>query len=73
MEGMMCMYAEQETEGETMKWPSKDPCPWTSEKKKNKFCTVNTAAQLQPVPHFGNSSSYLQKIGDNVWTLKQLT
>lgn len=31
MEGMACTYAEQEVEGGTLKWLSKDPCPWISE------------------------------------------
>lgn len=31
MEDMMFIYAEQEAEEGTLKWPSKDPYPWTSE------------------------------------------
>lgn len=30
MGDMMFMYAEQEAEEGTLKWPSKDPYPWTS-------------------------------------------
>lgn len=54
----MCMCAEQEAEEGTMKWPSKDPCPWTSEEKrcnnKDKVGMLNTATtSFQPVPQFG--------------------
>lgn len=36
MEGMMCMCVEREAEEGTLKWLSKGPCPWTSEKKRQK-------------------------------------
>lgn len=56
MEGTMCMYAEQEAEEGTLKWPSKDPCPWTSEM----VGTVNpAAATFQPVPQFGGRTHIL--------------
>lgn len=56
MEGTMCMYAEQEAEEGTLKWPSKDPCPWTSEM----VGTVNpAAATFQPVPQFGGRTHRL--------------
>lgn len=50
MEGTMYMYAEQEAEGGTLKWPNKDHCPWTSEM----IGTVNLAAvTFTPVQKFG--------------------
>lgn len=51
---MMCMYAEQEAEEGTVKLPSKDPCPWTSEKKRQGWCSEHYSNNIfKSVPHLG--------------------
>lgn len=49
MEGTMCTYAEQEADEGTMKWPSKDPCPWTFEKTRlPQFWRQSSECHLTP-------------------------